>query len=75
MPAYLLCCVTSTQKLTNVFISDRFLARSYAAEALSMLSRAGEATETLQSERELLAMAEDYAREAKIQVCEVLKRG
>lgn len=34
-----------------------------------MLSRAAEATETLQSERDLVAMAEDYAREAKIQVC------
>lgn len=33
-----------------------------------MLSRAAEATETLQSERDLVAMAEDYAREAKIQV-------
>lgn len=37
-----------------------------------MLSRAAEATETLQSERDLLAMAEDYAREAKIQVGEAL---
>lgn len=53
--------------MTNV---DRFLARSYAAEALSMLSRAAEATEALQSERDLLAMAEDYAHEAKIQVRE-----
>ncbi|KAF1330221.1 Ccr4-not transcription complex subunit, partial [Globisporangium splendens] len=47
--------------------SNRFLARSYAAEALCMLSRAAEATEVLQSERELLVMADDYAREAKIQ--------
>uniref|UniRef100_A0AAV1T8P8 CCR4-NOT transcription complex subunit n=1 Tax=Peronospora matthiolae TaxID=2874970 RepID=A0AAV1T8P8_9STRA len=45
-----------------------FLARSYTAEALCMLSRASEATDALQSERDLIAMAEDYAREAKIQV-------
>lgn len=45
-----------------------FLARSYAAEALCVLSRAAEATETLQSERNLIAMADEYAREAGIQV-------
>lgn len=33
-----------------------------------MLSRAAEATETLQSERNLIAMADEYAREASIQV-------
>jgi hypothetical protein len=45
-----------------------FLARSYAAEALCMLSRAADATETLQSERNLITMADEYAREAGIQV-------
>ncbi|KAG1701530.1 hypothetical protein DVH05_010831 [Phytophthora capsici] len=48
--------------------ANSFLARSYTAEALCMLSRASEATEVLQSERDLIAMAEEYAREAKIQL-------
>ncbi|KAL4109324.1 hypothetical protein PRIC1_001025 [Phytophthora ramorum] len=48
--------------------ANNFLARSYTAEALCMLSRASEATEALQSERDLIAMAEEYAREAKIQL-------
>lgn len=48
--------------------ANRFLARSYTTEALCMLSRASEATDALQSERDLIAMAEEYAREAKIQV-------
>ncbi|KAL3671924.1 hypothetical protein V7S43_002591 [Phytophthora oleae] len=48
--------------------ANSFLARSYTAEALCMLSRASEATEALQSERDLIAMAEEYAREAKIQL-------
>lgn len=48
--------------------ANSFLARSYTAEALCMLSRAPEATEALQSERDLIAMAEEYAREANIQV-------
>ncbi|RLN26706.1 hypothetical protein BBJ28_00026945 [Nothophytophthora sp. Chile5] len=47
--------------------ANSFLARSYTAEALCMLSRASEATEALQSERDLIAMAEEYAREASIQ--------
>lgn len=33
-----------------------------------MLSRASEATEMLQSERDFMSMADDYAREAKIPV-------
>ncbi|TDH65719.1 hypothetical protein CCR75_006756 [Bremia lactucae] len=45
-----------------------FLARSYAAEALCTLSRASEATEILQAERDLAVMAEEYASEAKIQL-------
>ncbi|CAH0479756.1 unnamed protein product [Peronospora belbahrii] len=45
-----------------------FLARSYTAEALCMLSRASEATKVLQSERDLIDMAEEYAREAKLQL-------
>ncbi|KAI9922501.1 hypothetical protein PsorP6_002473 [Peronosclerospora sorghi] len=45
-----------------------FLAQLYTAEALCMLSRASEATEIMQSQRTLLTMAEEYAREAKIQV-------
>lgn len=48
--------------------ANSYLARSYTAEALCMLSRASEATEALQSERDLIAMAEEYAREATIQV-------
>ncbi|ETO78822.1 hypothetical protein, variant 1 [Phytophthora nicotianae P1976] len=48
--------------------ANSFLARSYTAEALCMLSRAPEATETLQSERNLIAMAEEYAQEASIQL-------
>jgi CCR4-NOT transcription complex subunit 10 len=48
--------------------ANSFLARSYTAEALCMLSRAPEATEALQSERDLIAMAEEYAREAEMQV-------
>ncbi|TMW63246.1 hypothetical protein Poli38472_002187 [Pythium oligandrum] len=48
--------------------ANRFLARSYAAEALCMLSRAPEATQVLQSERQLMQMAEDYSKEAKISV-------
>jgi hypothetical protein len=46
----------------------RFLARSYAAEALCMLSRAAEATQVLQSERDLMQHAELYAKEAKLPV-------
>lgn len=48
--------------------ANAFLARSYAAEALCMLSRASEATETLQAEQDLIAMAEEYAREANLQL-------
>lgn len=48
--------------------ANRFLARSYGAEALCMLSRAQEATQVLQAERELMQMAEQYAEEAKIPV-------
>ncbi|RMX64948.1 hypothetical protein KXD40_001181 [Peronospora effusa] len=48
--------------------ANSFLARSYTAEALCLLSRASEATDVLQSERDLIEMAEEYAREAKLQL-------
>ncbi|KAG6962195.1 hypothetical protein JG687_00007283 [Phytophthora cactorum] len=63
--------ITSAKELLALSTCSKansFLARSYTAEALCMLSRASEATETLQSERNLIAMAEEYAREANIQL-------
>ncbi|KAG7398569.1 CCR4-NOT transcription complex subunit 10 [Phytophthora boehmeriae] len=63
--------ITSAKELLSLSTCSKansFLARSYIAEALCMLSRAAEATEALQSERDLITMAEEYAREAKIQL-------
>jgi CCR4-NOT transcription complex subunit 10 len=45
--------------------TNRFLACSYQAEALCMLSQSSEATEIFQSERDLIYMADEYAKEAK----------
>lgn len=63
--------ITSAKELLSLPTCSKangFLARSYTAEALCMLSRAPEATEALQSERDLIAMSEEYARETKIQL-------
>ncbi|DBA03658.1 TPA: hypothetical protein N0F65_006837 [Lagenidium giganteum] len=53
--------------LSSCTKSNRFLACSYAAEALCMLSRSPEATDMLQSEKDLMGLADEYACEANIQ--------
>ncbi|KAL7692648.1 putative tetratricopeptide-like helical domain superfamily, ribonuclease H-like superfamily [Plasmopara halstedii] len=63
--------ITSAKELLELPTCSKansFLARSYTAEALCMLSRASKATEILQAERDLMGLAEEYAREANIQL-------
>ncbi|KAJ0409333.1 hypothetical protein ATCC90586_000570 [Pythium insidiosum] len=63
--------ITTTRELLQLPTcskSNRFLARSYAAEAMCMLSRAHEATAMLQADRDVMQQADEYAKEANISV-------
>ena len=48
--------------------ANRYLSIMYATEALCMLSRAAEATDILHSSSDVMALADEYAREEGIQV-------
>ncbi|GLD92980.1 hypothetical protein PINS_up001572 [Pythium insidiosum] len=63
--------ITTTRELLQLPTcskSNRFLAHSYAAEAMCMLSRAHEATAMLQADRDVMQQADEYAKDAKISV-------